>query len=124
MDVSRMDESTIKVLIDANLYDLGVVQKTFYWYLKDYAVTVKPIPENNIQIVLQKLEVPLTNSDIENLIIRMKQDLFDFTLRNRIHLETKNVRDLIIAKAFSNSDEFDEIPPGTLRDTVDENKFN
>tara|TARA_R110002020_G_scaffold218232_10_gene426056 strand:- start:3140 stop:3514 length:375 start_codon:yes stop_codon:yes gene_type:complete len=123
MQVSRIDESTIKILLDANFYDLVVVQKTFYWYLKDYVITVKLIPENDIQIILEKLEIPLTNSDIDKLTSRIKRDLFDFMLRNRIHQETKNVRDLIIAKAFSDTDEFDEMPPGTLRDTIDENKF-
>jgi len=123
MQVSRIDESTIKILLDANLYDLVVIQKTFYWYLKDYVITVKAIPENDIQIILEKLEIPLTNSDIDKLTTRIKRDLFDFMLRNKIHQETKNVRDLIIAKAFSDTDEFDEMPPGTLRDTVDENKF-
>ena len=39
-------------------------------------------------------------------------------LIQKISKETKNVRDLIIAKAFSDSDEFDSEPPGEITDPV------
>jgi His-Xaa-Ser system protein HxsD len=123
MEIVRIDDSTIKILIDENLYDLVVVEKTFYWYLKEYVVTINLRPDKKIEIYLEKLDTLLSNSDIKNLTKRIKRDLLDFSLRNKILQETKNVRDLLIAKAFSNSDQFDEMPPGTLRDTVDENNF-
>jgi hypothetical protein len=43
--------------------------------------------------------------------------LIDFSLRDIVTKETQNIRDLLIAKAFSNG-EFDEEPTGDASDPV------
>ena len=48
---------------------------------------------------------------------KLERDLIDFNLRDIVTKETKNIRDLLTAKAFSNG-EFDELPPGELSDPV------
>lgn len=124
MVVSRINESTVGVLISEKLYDLGVIHKTFYWFLKDYKVSIDKNQNNEIQVLLQKQSNPISDLEIGDLTDQIKRDLLDFQVRKLIVQETKNVRDLLVAKAFSGSDEFDELPPGNLRDTVGENKFN
>jgi hypothetical protein len=49
--------------------------------------------------------------------LKLERDLVDFNLRDIVTKETQNVRDLLIAKAFSNG-EFDELPPGDVSDPV------
>lgn len=122
MQVSRVNELTVEVLIDEKLYDLGVINKTFYWYLKEYKVSIES-ENTGIRVQLQKLNGSISNSEIEILSAQIPKDLLDFQVRKLITQETKNVRDLLIAKAFSESDEFDELPPGNLKDTVGENNF-
>ena len=48
---------------------------------------------------------------------KLQQDLVDFQLRQIIHEETHNLRDLIIAKAFANGN-LDELPKGDISDPV------
>ena len=48
---------------------------------------------------------------------KLNQDFIDYNLRDIVSKETKNVRELIIAKAFSNG-EYDEDPPGELNDPL------
>ena len=42
----------------------------------------------------------------------------DFEVRNIVTKETKNVRDLLIAKAFASTDEYESEPPGEISDPV------
>ena len=71
-----------------------------------YKVTVKPLTTTK-----------LSENQFENLLLKLERDLVDFNLRDIVTKETQNVRDLLIAKAFSNG-EFDEIPPGKVTDPV------
>jgi hypothetical protein len=48
---------------------------------------------------------------------KLERDLVDFNVRDIVTKETQNVRDLLIAKAFSNG-EYDELPPGEISDPV------
>jgi hypothetical protein len=59
----------------------------------------------------------LSSDELENLLLKVERDLVDFNLRDIVTKETQNVRDLLIAKAFSNG-EFDELPPGEVSDPV------
>jgi hypothetical protein len=60
---------------------------------------------------------PLSQEQLEILLQKLERDLIDFNLRDIVTKETKNIRDLLTAKAFSNG-EFDELPPGELSDPV------
>jgi His-Xaa-Ser system protein HxsD len=71
-----------------------------------YRVSVKPIST-----------MQLSSDELENLLLKVERDLVDFNLRDIVTKETQNVRDLLIAKAFSNG-EFDELPPGEVSDPV------
>jgi hypothetical protein len=59
----------------------------------------------------------LSQDQSEKLLQKLERDLIDFNLRDIVTKETKNIRDLLTAKAFSNG-EFDELPPGELSDPV------
>jgi hypothetical protein len=54
---------------------------------------------------------------LELYLQKLERDLVDFQLRSIINKETQNIRDLLVAKAFSNG-EFDEEPPGVATDPV------
>jgi His-Xaa-Ser system protein HxsD len=108
----------IIVFANTSLYSKDSIFKCLYWYgdkyhtnvsfadSNTYRVSVKPISTNN--------HTPL---ELENLLLKLERDLVDFNLRDIVTKETQNVRDLLIAKAFSNG-EFDELPPGDVSDPV------
>ena len=58
------------------------------------------------------------NDNFNSIEKKIRQDLIDFKTRDIITEETRNIRDLIIAKAFSKIDDFDSQPPGEISDPV------
>lgn len=111
-------DNEIIVFADISLYSKDSIFKCLYWYgdkfhtnlsfadSTTYLVSVKPIST-----------IQLSSEDLENLLLKLERDLVDFSLRDIVTKETQNVRDLLIAKAFSNG-EFDELPPGEVSDPV------
>ena len=71
-----------------------------------YKISLKPMTDN-----------PISGELAEKLLQKLERDLIDFNLRDIVTKETKNIRDLLTAKAFSNG-EFDELPIGELSDPV------
>jgi His-Xaa-Ser system protein HxsD len=57
------------------------------------------------------------DANLEDVLLKLERDLLDFNLRDIVTKETKNIRDILIAKAFSHG-EFDELPPGEISDPV------
>jgi His-Xaa-Ser system protein HxsD len=65
------------------------------------------------------------DGNIKKILPKIENDLLDFKTREIVSLETKNIRELLIAKAFAFEDEFDEPAPGNINDPVgfDPSKF-
>lgn len=115
---NEIKDNEIIVFADTSLYSKDSIFKCLYWYgdkfhtnvsfadSNTYRVSVKPVSTNN-----------LSKQEQENLLLKLERDLVDFNLRDIVTKETQNVRDLLIAKAFSNG-EFDELPPGDVSDPV------
>lgn len=113
MVVNFFDNSNIQLTIDKKLYSSEVIHKCFYWYGGKYSIDIKD--EKDFFIINLSVN---NNSNIEKIISKIKTDLIDFQTREIISIETKNIREILLAKAFANSDEFDEIPPGDLNDPI------
>ena len=111
-------ENYINISVPSKIYSLEVLQKCFYWYGNEYIVDIDK--ENNARFIVQ-LESKSSRLDQLNkkeLIAKIKNDINDHKTRDIVTKETQNIRDLLIAKAFSSTDEFDEDPPGEITDPV------
>lgn|SRR5690606_16228406 len=82
-------------------YSESLVYKCMYWYLENYNVEITSDFNDYIVKIALKNN---TDFDEEELIVRLKNDLIDFKLREIINNETANLRELITAKAFANYD--------------------
>lgn len=106
------------VYIDANLYSKDSIFKCLYWYGAKYHTHVSLINSDTYKVSIKPVSSnQLSSNDQESLLLKLERDLVDFNLRDIVTKETQNVRDLLIAKAFSNG-EFDELPPGNVSDPV------
>jgi len=114
MEVVPLDKYSLQITIDAKLYSLDVIHKCFYWYGSKISVDIKS--EQDLYIITITDEK--TISDIESIISKIKSDLIDFRTREIIFNETKNIREILIAKAFAHGEEFDENPPWNIHDLV------
>lgn len=105
--------NTLRFTVPMKQYNDRVLDKCFYWYGKDYNVN---ITENDPDYVI---ELSTINGEIlhqESLVHKINRDLNDFRLRDIVASETKNIRELLIAKAFSHYQ--DDDPETDISDPV------
>ena len=114
MLVTHIDETSIQIKIASSLYSSEVIHKCFYWHAGKYSVEISTEAESFIV----KLIDPKQEWDIQSVVSKIKTDLIDFKTREIISNETKNIREMLIAKAFAHNDEFEEQPSGNISDPV------
>lgn len=115
---NEIKDHEIIVFADILLYSKDSIFKCLYWYGDKYHTNVSFADRNTYRVSIKPIStIQLTQQEQENLLLKLERDLIDFNLRDIVTKETQNVRDLLIAKAFSNG-EFDELPPGEVTDPV------
>ncbi|PGH41008.1 MAG: His-Xaa-Ser system protein HxsD [Candidatus Nephrothrix sp. EaCA] len=111
-------DGEITVFADASLFSKEAILKCLYWFGDKFRVNVSLVDANLYQIILKPLANAGVKEEESDLILqKLERDLIDFQLRDIITKETQNVRDLLLAKAFSHG-EFDEAPQGDISDPV------
>lgn len=115
---NRIEGNEIIVFADTSLYSKDSIFKCLYWYGDKYHVNVSFADSNTYKISLKTMsDNHISIEQAEKILQKLERDLIDFNLRDIVTKETKNIRDLLIAKAFSNG-EFDELPPGEISDPL------
>ena len=109
-------ENGMCIEVHPKVYSLELLHKCFYWYGDDYDIEINSIQEKNLILIRSKNQNDSTN--YEGILARIKRDLIDFKTREIITEETKNIRDLLVAKAFAHEDDFVQEPPGIISDPV------
>ena len=113
------------ISLSANFYSKEALLKAAYW-LSNRAVIHIPESDAGKFIVLIKLKqtTPTLDSpkqpDIEELVDEFCNSIIDFELRHTVEIETAQVRQIILAKAFSESGVLEEEPPGSILDPVEQ----
>jgi His-Xaa-Ser system protein HxsD len=111
-------DNEIVVFVDDRLFSKDGLFKCLYWYGAKFHVDVSIDDGNTYRISISPLEnANINQGELELYQQKLERDLIDFNLRDIVSKETRNVRELLIAKAFSNG-EFDEEPPGDVSDPV------
>lgn len=88
------------IKIDASVYDEGIIHKTVYWFGKDYTFRITRQDRFFLIEFIKKNRELFTEEEEYTLEQEFLQSLVDNKTRSTILSETKNVRDLIILKAF------------------------
>jgi His-Xaa-Ser system protein HxsD len=115
---NEIKDNEIIVFADTTLYSKDSIFKCLYWYGDKFHTNVSLADSNTYRVSVKPISTTqLSSNELENLLLKVERDLVDFNLRDIVTKETQNVRDLLIAKAFSNG-EFDELPPGEVSDPV------
>lgn len=114
----KKSDTQIVYNIDKSIYSIEIIHKCIYWYTDIYIPQVELLDHLSVQLSLTKKEGVYSTEEINELNNRLSIDLIDYKTRDIISKETKNIRELIVAKAFMYSDEFDQPPPGDVSDPV------
>lgn len=117
MEILRTQSNELLVRVKSSSYSIEIAHKCFYWYGEQFDVEID-LQGEMVTVLLTRKEDEVSNAYFEQLKSRIKRDMLDFKTRDIVTKETRNVRDLLIAKAFSHSDELDEEPPGEISDPV------
>lgn len=119
-------ESDFSVIIrlDPRVYSKDAILRACYWYTN---VAYIHVPESSdgklaVHVKLKHRVATLQNPppiSIEELVGEFCNSLLDFELRRQVEAETAPLRQLIIAKAFSESGVLEDEAPGSIADPVE-----
>lgn len=106
--------------ISHDLVSVEAILKTCYWFSRDYVCDVEESGAG-YSLVSLKAKSRAVSSMIEAREEFMAHAL-DFALRERVTAKTADVRDLLLAKAFSASGVLEDSPHGVFGDSLEEAK--
>jgi His-Xaa-Ser system protein HxsD len=120
-------QSSAVVRLDPRIYSREAILRTCYWYSNAAYIQAPESPHGSIVLTIQlksrapTLERPKPIS-IEEFVAEFCNSLLDFELRRQVEFETGAIRQLILAKAFSESGILEDNPPGNIDDPVEQQK--
>jgi len=104
----RIAENKIQLTIDIGVFNDSVITKTLYWLQSEYFNFLNSLSDKILNIILEKKDGPITEDEFFKLKCQINQNLIDFKTRDIVNRETKNIRDILYVKAFSNGEEFED----------------
>jgi His-Xaa-Ser system protein HxsD len=112
--------ASLSVRIDHAVISVEALLKTCYWFSRDFACDV--VSEDPTHSIVSLRAKGLVSDSEEELRDRFMASAMDFALRERVTAKTSEVRDLLLAKAFSESGVLEEEPQGVFGDPIEESK--
>jgi His-Xaa-Ser system protein HxsD len=106
--------------ISHDLVSIEALLKTCYWFSKDFVCDITQDGLNGSTIHLKPK--PTCSIDLGEAREQFMAQAMDFALRERVTAKTSDVRDLLLAKAFSESGVLEEQPLGVFGDALEETK--
>lgn len=110
----------LTVQLSKRLYSDVVLHQCFYWYSGTYLVVIQEQDDEYWKVTLETKAGIFSDENIDVLKAKICQDLIDFKLRVLVSAETKVIRELLVAKAFSHR----ESETGPLTNVSDPIGFN
>lgn len=111
-------DGVITVFANTEIYSKDTIFKCLYWYGDKFHTNVSFSDQDTYKIELSVIDNgQIQNTDLDLYLSKLERDLVDFSLRQIVNNETQAIRELLIAKAFSNG-EFDELPIGEIEDPI------
>jgi His-Xaa-Ser system protein HxsD len=81
----------MEIELNKNIYPIEAIRNTIYWLSEDFSIILSE--EKDFFIV--------TSDDFDDVNKKkFLKSLNDFSLREQINLETKDIKNLVISKAF------------------------
>jgi His-Xaa-Ser system protein HxsD len=117
-------ESSATVYLDPRIYTKEAILRACYWFTDVAYIQVPESPADRlaIRIELKQTTPTLANPkpiSIDELVGEFCNSLLDFELRRQVESETATIRQIVLAKAFSESGVLEDEPPGSIADPVE-----
>lgn len=102
---------SVTVSIRRDQVSTEALLKACYWFSRDFVCDVQ---EDNPELSIVYLRPKNgTHVETEDVRTRFLESAMDFALRERVTKDTSEVRDLLLAKAFSESGVLEDPPQGS-----------
>src|SRR5215472_15810720 len=100
--------STI-VPLDRNLFSTEAILKACYWLSKDFTCEIRETSPQIVHVTMTPRDSS-SSSALASAKDALLVSVMDFALREKIEAKTSGIRDLLLAKAFSESGVLGESP--------------
>lgn len=107
INFERVKKNEVSFQIDTQLFNDAVITKSLYWLGNDYIIYQKNSGRIR-NVTIEKKTKEFSDSDLIDLKSTINQNLIDFKTRDIVNQETKNIREILLVKAFANNDDFDD----------------
>lgn len=107
IDFKRVNDNSVLLEIDTEIFNDRVITKVLYW-LSDRFNIYQESHNKILEVKLEKLEGNICAEDFVLLKAKVNQNLIDFKTRDIVNQETKNIREILLIKAFANNDDFED----------------
>jgi His-Xaa-Ser system protein HxsD len=115
-----VQEASARIPINHEVVSVEALLKTCYWFSRDFVCDITQDESGQSMVNLTpKSACEISHSDAREQFLAQAMD---FALRERVTAKTSDVRDLLLAKAFSESGVLEEQPLGVFGDTLEEAK--
>jgi His-Xaa-Ser system protein HxsD len=113
------DASRVVVEISLSIVSPEALLKTCYWFSRDYVCDVENRSEPLANVVLRPRNATqeFNPNSIRDAFL---SSALDFALREKIEAKTSGIRDLLLAKAFSEAGVLEDEPEGVFGDTIED----
>lgn len=120
-------ETSATIQLNPRVYSKEAVLRTSYWFTDIAYIRMPESPEDRliVRVEMKQSAPTLANpkpATIHDFVGEFCNALIDFELRRQVEAETASVRQLILAKAFSESGVLESDPPGVVADPVESAK--
>ena len=112
--------AAISFRVSTSLVSMEALLKTCYWFSGAFVCDVSD--DGNDQSIVSLKPKADSQESPEDVRERFTTQAMDFAVRERVALKTADVRDLLLAKAFSESGVLEEPPQGVFGDPIEEEK--
>jgi len=109
------------VEINLAIISAEALLKTCYWFSRDFVCEIRNRNEHIADVFLTPRSAA-SASDLALARDAFNSSAMDFALREKIEAKTSGIRDLLLAKAFSESGVLEDQPEGVFGDKVEEAK--
>ena len=99
-----ISDNKASFVVDTKVFSMDVVRKVLYWLSNTYIIQ-STSNGNNVYIEITSMQSFSNWLEVEKTVSQM---FCDFALRETISEETKDIRNILYIKAFSNVDDYYE----------------
>jgi His-Xaa-Ser system protein HxsD len=98
--IFKEDNKFLNIFIPQKLFSKEAVVNCLYWRINEFNIHFSVFSDKEYLVSIDLTGLTLQQKN--DLINSFSNELLDFELREVVNKETKNIRELIIAKAFAN----------------------